>query len=428
MINSGREPLAIVDLTKHPLTKEMELTKHFKSYLGTPIMKRDGSVIGTLCAIDAVPYDFSEKEIKMIQTMSYYLSNLIELDEEIEQKKQAEELVSAHNLILTEIAQGQSISRVLNDICIKVEQIVKGVRCTILKFNHSTNNLQLISAPSLSNEFKDKLGVIPVDRNEGSCGAAAFNKEMVNVPNINENPMWVRYKEIVLKEGFQACISFPIFSSKGDLLGTFAIYYPKEKHLLDSEIKFFQQFSSLASIALEKKANEDKIHFIAYHDELTKLPNRLHFKERVALAFNQAMLNAGTVALMILDLDNFKTINDSYGHLYGDEVLKELSFRLSNCILDKGMVARWGGDEFVLVFNNASDPFLEELSKQIIEEISKPVSFQGVELCVTTSIGISRFPTDGTTLSDLLKFADYAMYQAKDNGKNNFAFYTSRSY
>ncbi len=164
----------------------------------------------------------------------------------------------------------------------------------------------------------------------------------------------------------------------------------------------------------------------AHHDSLTGLPNRALFHDRLEKAIETAKRNQKKIALLFIDLDHFKEINDSLGHNFGDEILKTVSSRLQEVIRDKDTVARLGGDEFTVVLEDlvhAQDASL--IAKKILDTLSKSFLIDANTIYISCSIGISVYPDDGGSSVDLLKFADSAMYKAKDEGRNNFQYYNS---
>ncbi len=174
----------------------------------------------------------------------------------------------------------------------------------------------------------------------------------------------------------------------------------------------------------ERKASEEHTRFLVYHDGLTELPNHLLAFDRLQQAMAYADREGSKVALLFLDLDNFKTINDSLGHTIGDKVLREVASRLRQCVRDTDTVSRQGGDEFLIVVpalsdTEASAPVLDKL----LQSIHMPMEIDGHELGTTVSIGIAIFPDDGRDFESLMKKADTAMYQAKEAGRNTYCFF-----
>jgi len=172
------------------------------------------------------------------------------------------------------------------------------------------------------------------------------------------------------------------------------------------------------------KDNEERLQYLAHYDQLTKLPNRILFNDRMQQAIANARRNEQKVAIMFLDLDGFKAVNDSLGHNAGDELLLQVAQRLTNCLRATDTVARFGGDEFTIVLPNIDDETsVIQVAQKIGREVAEPYTLDGHEASITTSIGISIYPDDGTDAQQLVEYADNAMYHAKRHGKNHHEFY-----
>lgn len=176
----------------------------------------------------------------------------------------------------------------------------------------------------------------------------------------------------------------------------------------------------------EVRETQRQLHYLASHDALTGLPNRHQLNQRLSHALTHARRSNHRVAVLFLDLDRFKNVNDTAGHTAGDNLLKDVASRLSSCIRTSDMLARLGGDEFVIVaeaFDNAAH--LKEMAERVLARIREPFHVEGHEYYLGTSIGISVFPHDGDDCATLLRCADSAMYYAKESGRNNFQFFTT---
>lgn len=175
----------------------------------------------------------------------------------------------------------------------------------------------------------------------------------------------------------------------------------------------------------ERKIAEETIAFQAFHDQLTHLPNQRLFKDRLEMAMINASRRKVVVAVMFIDLDRFKLVNDTYGHAEGDELLKSVARRLHSCVRAGDTVARKGGDEFTVLLPDlvhAEDAGI--IAGKILDAFNHPFAVAGQECRVTASIGIAVYPRDGDTVDTLLKHADIAMYRVKAGGKNNSAFFS----
>ena len=174
----------------------------------------------------------------------------------------------------------------------------------------------------------------------------------------------------------------------------------------------------------EKLDAEQRIHDLAYFDQLTGLANRRLLQERLHYALNLAQRRGESLALLLLDLDNFKSINDSLGHSFGDKVLIEVAQRISLSVREEDTVARMGGDEFVILLTGADEHAAARIASKLISTVSAPCTLGGRQLMVTPSIGITLYPHDGEELETLLQNADTAMYRVKQSSHNDFRFYT----
>jgi len=173
------------------------------------------------------------------------------------------------------------------------------------------------------------------------------------------------------------------------------------------------------------KRSQEQATYLAYHDALTGLPNRLLFNDRLEMAIAHAQRTGQTLAILFLDLDNFKNINDGLGHAVGDQLLKDLSARLRELVRREDTVARLGGDEFILLLEGKQDPdYSVRVAQRILDSLAQPFSIKGHQLYVTGSIGITIFPDDGQDLETLVANADMAMYRAKAQGRNSYSMFT----
>lgn len=172
------------------------------------------------------------------------------------------------------------------------------------------------------------------------------------------------------------------------------------------------------------KPFDERLRSLAYYDVLTGLPNRTLFQDRLASTIQHAHVSSKKLALMFIDLDHFKHVNDSLGHVAGDKLLIQLSERLTTAIRSSDTLARIGGDEFVIILPDINqEQDVVDIAQRIFQKIQAPIDISGTPFQVTLSLGISLFPNDGITADDLLKKGDSAMYQAKSQGRNGYVFY-----
>ena len=194
--------------------------------------------------------------------------------------------------------------------------------------------------------------------------------------------------------------------------------------IFDDEGRFIG-YRGIGKDVTEKRLSEERIHFLAHYDALTRLPNRVLLAEQVRFALDRARRGSYQVALLFIDLDRFKVINDSLGHDAGDQVLRVVSQRLTDCVRETDMVARLGGDEFVVLLDTVQDSnHIRYTARRILDAINQSIRLSGDLYHVGASIGIAVFPEDGGNLAELLKNSDAAMYRAKEEGRNGIFFYS----
>jgi len=174
----------------------------------------------------------------------------------------------------------------------------------------------------------------------------------------------------------------------------------------------------------ERKRAEELISYQAYHDILTDLPNRILFKDQLSLSIIQARRSQEILAVMLINLDRFKLVNDALGHMKGDELLQQVAHRLKECMRRGAILARHGGDEFCVVLPCMKDKQeAATMATKIMKSLNQPFSLEGDAVHISASIGIATYPSDGETINDLIRHADIAMYQVKSKNKDDFGFY-----
>ncbi len=243
--------------------------------------------------------------------------------------------------------------------------------------------------------------------------------------DIGTDPQMALWREEALQHGYRSLVVFPLVV--GDkVVGLFALN-ASEKDFFDAdEMKLLTELAGDISFALEYIEKESRLNYLAYYDVLTGLPNRTLFQDRLDQALTSANRREGRLALLLIDLDDFKHINDSLGHHAGDLLLQQLATRLAGSLREGDTVARIGGDEFVSILSNvASEEDASVVTQKILKLAAEPYTIDGHELFVTCSIGISFYPKDGEDAETLLQHADAALYRAKKQGGNNAQFCTA---
>jgi diguanylate cyclase (GGDEF)-like protein len=220
--------------------------------------------------------------------------------------------------------------------------------------------------------------------------------------------------------GVRSAIGFPIVCDKA-VVAVFEFFSFHVKYCDDELLKTFQMMSEQMSRVFERKNMEKKLNFIAYHDSLTGIGNRVHFERVAEEAMSRTARHGKKMAIFLLDLDGFKQVNDSFGHGVGDSLLQEVVHRLRNVVRATDALARIGGDEFVAIAEEIVEPkAVEIIANKILTAVSQPFYIKEYVINITISIGIALYLGDGDTLPSVMRNADLALYKAKETGKNKF--------
>ena len=247
------------------------------------------------------------------------------------------------------------------------------------------------------------------------------------VADITTDPLWEDHRSLAAEYGLRSFWSTPILSHQGEPVGIFATYAKEPREPTSAETRLVNVATRIAGIAIERKLAEERIQFMANHDALTGLPNRVLLNDRLSQAILHAQRYDRWVTVLFVDLDNFKFINDSLGHNAGDELLRTIAKRMVDRVRATDTVVRLGGDEFVVVLTDQpkSADSISQTVQKIQLAIAEPVHLEGHDLRVTSSLGVATYPDDGAGADTLLANADAAMYRAKEVGRDNFQFYTA---
>jgi len=324
--------------------------------------------------------------------------------------------------ILEMIAIGDSVSEIYDAIALMYEARHPGMRCSLVELHG--NKLMHGGAPSIPEEYCNALNGLVYGPDIGSCGTSTYTGKQVLVENIETDYKWANLKQVALPHGMRCCWSEPILNSSGKVLGAFGMYYDYPALPDEGESKDLKSAARLAGIIMEREQDQKRIRQLAYTDELTGLASRAHFYQNLEELIKTSKRHDRRFALLYIDLDNFKDVNDSLGHDAGDLLLKEVAERLSKASREVDFVSRLSGDEFSIVVEDVIDDLsVINVAQRCLDIISKPFELSSRKHIPSCSIGIAHYPDDGKNLSVLLKAADTALYAAKESGKNCYAFY-----
>lgn len=260
-----------------------------------------------------------------------------------------------------------------------------------------------------------------------NCAGEENDEDVQKFIGTTPMELWSPEVSNMTAEDFQSKLMHVLYHGEPQ---TFEMHYDVDNvttvHMVNLLPEFGEHFQVIGALAVANDVTEiskyrHDLEYLAYHDALTSLPNRALLNERIRLSAEEGR----RFGLMFMDLDFFKTINDTLGHIVGDELLVDVAERITASVRADDIVARMGGDEFaILVTDLKEDADLAVLAQKISENLSAPFNIEGINFFVTASIGISCYPTDSEEVEDLVKYADTAMYDAKKQGRNNYQFYT----
>ena len=322
--------------------------------------------------------------------------------------------------VLQAMVNEASVTEVMNMVCREVERLAPEVLTTVLRVDDAG---RLRPLPSLPPAFSDALDGEPIGPQCGACGTSAFLGRPVIVPDIATDPLWDGYRHLPLPEDIKSCWSSPIKSSDGRVIGTFGFYFRERRLPDDFHHRLVDVCVYLCALALEREEARARIRQLAFYDELTGLPNRNLLLAQSEQAIARAEAERKRVAVLFLDLDRFKQVNDTLGHPIGDALLREVALRRLARATD--IVGRLSGDEFVMLLPDFEHGRLTAAAEHILVALAQPFGVGGITLNPSVSIGISVFPENGRDMDTLLRHADMAMYQAKTAGRNRISFFSA---
>jgi diguanylate cyclase (GGDEF)-like protein len=287
-----------------------------------------------------------------------------------------------------------------------------------------TNKLSPVAQAGFDDGYLKEIAGSLCDADEipDACGQALRQKKIVVVNDIKTDP-GVACRKMALARGYRSMTSLPLLVD-GRVAAVLVLYSAKTGFFDDQELTLLNHLAGDISLALNYLEKEEKLNYLAYYDVLTKSANRSLLQDRLAHAIAYAGRHGRQVAVISVDIDNFKYINNSLGHNTGDQLLKAVTERLGSCVRDGDTIARQGGDEFVIVLpDQDSEEHASQVIKRILAAIACPILIKDREFNITCSIGASFYPKDGHDGETTLKNADAAMYGAKELGRNTFQFY-----
>ena len=340
--------------------------------------------------------------------------------------EQSNQLIKVQRDILEIIVTGNDYQHALDSLCRVTEGIVDQSVTSIMVYDLDKTSLQVRAAPNLTEKARAELNGLVPGPNQGSCGTAVFSETPQYVIDTGEDKRWKDLQSLASNYNIHACWSMPIVDSDKKVIGSFALSSFCKRAPNKFQENLLRTASYLTSLVLCREQEAILMQQAAHNDYLTDLPNRNLFKKRVDQAIARVSRCSSPLAVFFIDLDNFKQVNDDYGHDAGDIVLKEVAARLQSKVRKEDTLARLGGDEFVLLVEDMKQvDELRLIAGKLLGVLDGPIEQGQKQYHITASIGISIYPINGLTTSELLKSADKAMYIAKSVKKDKIQFYSA---
>jgi len=332
----------------------------------------------------------------------------------------ARQLATRRSEILEMIARDAPLTGTLYEIGGALEQT--HARLTAAIFRLQDGRLYTAAAPGLANAcIRAVDGVAP--SRVGSAIARAIQTEQAIVDDALSSADGT-FAQVAHEAGYGAVVALPVRDQRGAALGVLAAFVQYAREIEDEHLQMLSEMAQITSIAIEQFRLSQQLLHQAQYDALTHLPNRALMWERLEQALAEAEREAYPVGVLLLDLDDFKLVNDTLGHSAGDALLDQVAERLRSCARPSDTVARLGGDEFVIVVPMRGGE-IADVADRILATLQTSFSVAGREVAACPSIGIALYPEDGVSGEALLQAADTAMYAAKNGGKNRFRFFSA---
>ncbi|MGB0205649.1 MAG: sensor domain-containing phosphodiesterase [Neptuniibacter sp.] len=328
--------------------------------------------------------------------------------------EEQQSLLEIQNSVLEMVAANQPEQEVFASLCLMAESLLPNAVSSIM-MKQESGEMDVVCAPSVPAEGQLRLNGLRPGPTGGSCGNAVYTNEQVFVVDALNDDRCGDTRELFRDFGLCACWSTPIRDAEGNSIGSFAL----SSFEMRSPNNFHKQLLAVGAhiigIILQRSEQQQQLEFMAFKDPLTGLSNRTCLFNQIQDAIKSVSEKESGFALLFLDLNRFKNLNDTFGHTVGDTILRTISQRLLDKVQDSAELARVGGDEFVLLVESADKA--ESVAQQVLEVLSLPLEYESHQFQIDGSIGIAMYPRDGDTAEVLLKNADTAMYHAKKHGQ-----------
>jgi diguanylate cyclase (GGDEF)-like protein len=415
----GEAPLAVADARTVPeLVDNVGVVKHgLVAYAGTPILA-EGRPVGSLCVAQRGPRPWTPDDLALLAEFAEAIAGEIALRLAAADLARSKAVVAAHNRIHELINADAPLREILDEVVLSIEAYDPRLRGSVLLLDAILRTVHHGAAPTLPAGYVAQLEGMVIGPDVGSCGAAAFHGCEVITPDVETDPRWEAFRPLTREHGLRHCWSFPILGAGGDVLGTFGLYGEEPREPTDEHRQFIRDAARLAGIAIQRRRATEELVHRATHDPLTGLPNRTLLFDRLTHALARGRRSGTSLAVLFVDLDRLKLVNDTLGHDIGDEVLRDVAERIAGCVRPGDTVARFGGDEFIVVCEDIDPERAATVAQRIIDGIAAASTGAAGGLSPTASVGVAVVPGGEADAHEAIRRADEAMYCAKEEGGN----------
>ncbi len=327
---------------------------------------------------------------------------------------------------LESLAREAPLIDTLETMCREAERIAPELTAAILEVS-AQGHMHVLAAPSLPGAFRERLDSLSAGPIAGSVGTAAWRNASVCVDDIATDPLWAPHRDMVRPWGYVGCWATPIRDSAGAVIGIFALYFRQRRQTSAERVhqRIIDACTHLCALAIERDHARQRIRQLAFYDGLTGMPNRSLLESKADHAIAGAARRQQSLAVVSIDLDRFKQVNDSFGKAAGDDVLRTIADRLQSELRNAGMAGRLSADEFVVVLSPCTAERASQVVRRLQAALMVPVPLADTSVSLSASAGIAMFPTHGRDIESLLDRADMAMHQAKSAGRGGLCFFST---
>lgn len=364
---------------------------------------------------------YSEMNISPVRDTSGTVSHFVAVQSDITTRKRQELLDTYRAEVFELVAKRAPLKDSLHQLTNLLAENYPDLKAVI--HYKRGQHLVVAHAPHLFARFVKSLNLLPIDTTGTTISLAAATKQLVVSEDILADESWANYHDLAKKHQLKSCWSKAITHEDGQVYGTFSLFSSTARQPNADELKLLTEVAQLAAIAMSQRKLLVQLEHQSFYDPLTGLGNRRFMLERLEQQLALCQQKEEKLAVIILDLDDFKIVNDGNGHTTGDALLKEVALRLKACLRTSDIVTRLGGDEFGLVLSLSNGEDSGVVIEKILETLRESFVIQEQTFDITVSLGVSSYPADARDTDTLLKHADSALHVAKAEGKKTYRNY-----